>query len=101
MGHWVHLGTLVAAEDSRIHNLDARKFQEIVCQFEHLSFDPRKYAQKFIDALNASTDARLDAITDLSIGTEGSFLDDDESDRRVSRRRSSTFSSMFEHGIQS
>merc|ERR1712032_38983 len=80
--HWVHLGTLEAAEDSRLHVLDAREFQEIVCQFEHMDFDPRTYAQHFVDALNGDG-ARVGAINDLSMGNELSFLQGLEDDELV------------------
>lgn len=60
--HWVHCGTLVCSEDSQIGLLDAKEFQSIVGQFQHIGFDPREYAIAFAENIN-----RLEIATDLHV----------------------------------
>merc|ERR1719346_612280 len=41
---WMHRGHLAASSNyCRLCVIDAIKFQGIVCQFEHIGFDPRVY----------------------------------------------------------
>jgi len=51
---WVHRGVLQAKSDGRLCMLDARKFQEIVGQFDHSNshFDPKMYAAGYVKYLN-------------------------------------------------
>lgn len=62
---WVHRGTLSAMADCRLFSLLAGEFQTIVGHFEHVGFDPRIYAQAFVECLN---DADID-VTDLQMDT--------------------------------
>jgi len=49
---WTHRGNLSALQDCRLYTLDALEFQAIATQFEHGDFDPGKYAEKYVEALN-------------------------------------------------
>jgi len=51
---WTHCGNLSALQDCRLYKLDTREFQAISIQFEHGDFHPVKYADKFVEALNAA-----------------------------------------------
>jgi CRP-like cAMP-binding protein len=54
--HWVHQGVLTAATDARLCVVDAKKFQSIAHQFEHNEFDPKVYANDFVNTLNSVQD---------------------------------------------
>merc|ERR1712150_280877 len=60
---WMHMGSLTAITESRLIVIDSRHFQDIVAQFDHPDFDPRVYADEFVDALNSSKEE----ITDLPL----------------------------------
>lgn len=64
---WMHRGSLSATTDCWLLALDARRFQDIVNQFKHDGFDPKRYAGQFVSKLNSF---QLEA-TDLP------FLDDE------------------------
>mmetsp|Transcript_28758 Transcript_28758/g.52549 ORF Transcript_28758/g.52549 Transcript_28758/m.52549 type:complete len:315 (-) Transcript_28758:232-1176(-) len=49
---WIHHGLLKAATECRLCVLDAKRFQNIVIQFEHSDFNPKSYATDFIHSLN-------------------------------------------------
>lgn len=53
---WMHRGMFMGATECRLCLLDARKFQEIVGEFDHsdFEFDPKKYATDFVKSLNHS-----------------------------------------------
>jgi len=54
--YWTHRGHLVASSNyCRLCAIDALKFHEVVCQFEHVGFDPRLHAQRFVTDINAFT----------------------------------------------
>jgi len=56
---WVHRGVLTAMAECRIFTIDAKKFQDIVGQFEHPQFDPKAYAVTFVECLNSTKPAML------------------------------------------
>jgi len=60
---WMHLGVLTATSECRLIVLDSQKFHHIVAQYDHADMDPRKYAETFVDSLNATTEE----ITDLPL----------------------------------
>jgi hypothetical protein len=63
---WTHRGTLRAISDARIFTIDAKEFQTICGQFEHIGgFDPRTYAAAFADNLNLMSET-----TDLHVDFE-------------------------------
>jgi len=45
---WMHRGDLEALRESRLCTIDAKNFQELVCQFEHAGFDPKDHAAHFV-----------------------------------------------------
>jgi len=53
---WMHRGMFMGATECRLCLLDARKFQDIVGEFDHsdFDFDPKKYATDFVKTLNRS-----------------------------------------------
>mmetsp|Transcript_36903 Transcript_36903/g.68009 ORF Transcript_36903/g.68009 Transcript_36903/m.68009 type:complete len:146 (+) Transcript_36903:2-439(+) len=63
---WMHRGILKAMSNCRLVTLDATLFQDIVGGFEHLDFDPRKYAAQYVHHLNLN----VDTVTDLPLGEE-------------------------------
>jgi len=66
--NWSHQGVFCARVDSVLKVVDAVKFQNIVTHFKHdddKSFDPKDYAQKFIEALNETSVA--DNVSDLPL----------------------------------
>jgi len=60
---WMHRGVLTAASDCRLCLLDSKVFQEIAGQFHHVDFDPRVYANAFVNCLN---DMDIQDVTDLT-----------------------------------
>lgn len=53
---WIHHGLLKAKTECRLCVLEAKKFQNIVIQFEHSDFNPKSYASEFIRNLNEGED---------------------------------------------
>lgn len=49
---WMHRGVLTASSNGRFCTVDAKLFQEIIGQFEHMDFDPTEYAAEFVSRLN-------------------------------------------------
>merc|ERR1712217_741093 len=64
---WTHRGVCIAAEDCRCFHLNAAVFQQIVNQFELVSFDPTKYAEAFLKSLNSLD---LSEVSDLPLLTQ-------------------------------
>merc|ERR1712217_258928 len=65
--YWMHRGRMSALSvNSRLCMVDALKFQEIVGQFEHAGFDPRSYANQFLNDMNGHSGE----ITDLFLGAD-------------------------------
>jgi hypothetical protein len=50
---WMHRGVLTATSDCRLCLLDSKEFQNIAGNFHHMDFNPRTYANGFVNALNA------------------------------------------------
>lgn len=69
--HWMHLGTLDAQVECNLCLLDSKMFQDIVGQFDHPDFDPRQYAEEFVDELNSAEGD----LSDLPSTTENSYYD--------------------------
>jgi hypothetical protein len=58
---WTHQGSLTALVDSKLATLDAKAFQEITDRFKDLAmFDPKLYANDFVDSLNSSEPGKCD-----------------------------------------
>jgi hypothetical protein len=57
--YWTHRGELTALQETRLFCLNAKLFQEIVLHFDHnhTDFDPKVYAQEFVEMLNSSIEA--------------------------------------------
>jgi len=49
---WMHRGSLAAAANCRLCELDAARFQEIASDARVCNFEPRTYAKQFVDYLN-------------------------------------------------
>merc|ERR1719215_2477333 len=49
---WMHRGVLTANANGRFCTVDAKLFQEIIGQFEHMDFDPTDYAAESVSRLN-------------------------------------------------
>jgi hypothetical protein len=65
--YWMHRGTLKGKMDGRLCVVAAKRFGEIVRQFEQPErFNPRKYAEEFVSELNAMQ-KNGDEITDLPL----------------------------------
>lgn len=60
---WRHQGVLTALADCRLYTLDAKKLSSIVLQFEHITFDPRRYALAFVNDLNKLQPNELSDLT--------------------------------------
>lgn len=69
---WMHCGRLTATTHGRLCVLDAKKFQDIVGQFDHPDFDPRVYATEFLRVLNTLS---KDEVSDLPF--ESAELDEE------------------------
>lgn len=67
---WSTRGRLSALADGNIYCMDAKSFQDIVTQFEHVHFDPRLYAEKFVRDLNQGI---LESISDLENSAAANF----------------------------
>lgn len=63
---WMHRGEFRAVTEARLALLDARLFQEIVMRFDFLEYDPREYAQAFVEKMNRSEQEATAEITDLA-----------------------------------
>jgi len=49
---WTHRGGLKARSDTRLCEVDAQSFQHIVGEFDHVAWDPRLYATRFVGLIN-------------------------------------------------
>jgi len=72
---WTHVGLFMANEDSRLHVLDAEKFQQIAKNFA-LSFlpgasDPHHYAATFVSAMNEAPENERDDFLTISTTAVG------------------------------
>merc|ERR1712048_561401 len=68
---WTHHGTMTAKDNCRICVINASKFQEIVGFFEHsMHFDPRHYAEQFVEELNGTEDEITDLFTVTNVTHE-------------------------------
>lgn len=68
---WMHHGTLSARTNSRVAVLDAKNFANIVSQFQHPGFDPKRYAVEFAAGVNALEED----LSDIPCGLEQRWLE--------------------------
>eukprot|EP00928_Gymnodinium_smaydae_P055447 TRINITY_DN3898_c0_g7_i1.p1 TRINITY_DN3898_c0_g7~~TRINITY_DN3898_c0_g7_i1.p1 ORF type:complete len:929 (+),score=216.30 TRINITY_DN3898_c0_g7_i1:119-2905(+) len=54
--HWMHRGILTAQSDAQLCLVDAEKFADTVAQFDIEDFNPKIYAQAFVNELNEVSD---------------------------------------------
>jgi len=59
---WMHQGELKAQAECRLCVVDSQKFQSIVSSFDHLRFDPRKYAAAYVLDMNKWNCQLLDIV---------------------------------------
>jgi len=59
----MHLGVLTATSECRLVCMEAKRFQDIVGQYEHVGFTPHDYATDFVASLNDADEE----ITDLPL----------------------------------
>lgn len=95
---WMHRGLFMGATECRLCLLDARKFQDIVGEFDHtdFDFDPKKYATEFVASLNHS---HID-VSDMPLSPDSQVMNDVKTAHQESRVKRALSPPTYGTGIE-